>query len=138
MSEDESAMERRERGLAMYREVYGDNAILPPGDSAEFFDLLIIDQQFSEVWSRRALPIPSRRLLTIGVLAATRRFDIIEIQFKRALETGELTPEQVREVVIHLVSYVGTPSSGDLYRVSEAAIAAHVEDPPIRPSQSPG
>ena len=125
MSENEDSNERRARGLAMYREVYGDNALLPEGGAADFFDLLIIDQQFSEVWSRRALPIPSRRLLTMGVLAATRRFDIIEIQFKRALETGELTAEQVREVVIHLISYVGTPSSGELHRASEAAIAAH-------------
>jgi 4-carboxymuconolactone decarboxylase len=125
MSDGKQDMDRRERGLAMYKEVYGDNAIVPEGDSAEFFDLLIIDQQFSEVWSRRALPIASRRLLTMGVLAATRRFDILELQFGRVLETGELTEEQVREVVIHLVSYVGTPSSGELYRACESAIKAH-------------
>ena len=127
MSEDESAATRRERGLAMYREVYGDDAALPPGGSADFFDLLIIDQQFAEVWSRRALPVAMRRLMTMGVLAATRRFDILELQFARALETGELTEEQVRETVIHLTTYVGTPSSGDLYRASEAGIAAHRE-----------
>jgi len=127
MSKDESAEQRRERGLAMYKEVYGDNAMGPAGGSAEFFDLLIIDQQFAEVWSRRALPIPSRRLLTMGVLAATRRFDILELQFKRVLENGELTPEQVGEVVIHLTSYLGTPSSGDLYQASQAAIKAHEE-----------
>lgn len=118
--------ERRTRGLAMYREVYGDDAPLPEGDSAAaFFELLVIDQQFAEVWSRRALPIPMRRLLTIGVLAAMHRFDILEFQFARTLATGELTPEQVREVVIHLITYVGTPSSGSLYQAGERAIAAH-------------
>ena len=61
----------------------------------------------------------------MGVLAATRRFDILELQFKRVLATGELTVEQVREVVIHLVSYLGTPSSGDLFQAGEAAITAH-------------
>ena len=127
MSKEESAEDRRERGLGVYREVYGEDAALPPGGSAEFFDLLIIEQQFAEVWSRRALPIPMHRLLTMGVLAATRRFDILELQFARVLETGELTEEQVREVVIHLISYVGTPSSGDLYRASEAGIQAHRE-----------
>jgi 4-carboxymuconolactone decarboxylase len=125
MSQDEATKERRARGLEMYREVYGANAPLPEGGEAAFFDLLIIDQQFAEVWSRRALPIESRRLLTMGVLAATRRFDILEIQFARVLETGELTPEQVREVVIHLTSYLGTPSSGDLFRAREAAIEEH-------------
>jgi 4-carboxymuconolactone decarboxylase len=119
--------ERRKRGLEMYRKVYGDDAQLPEGDGPrDFFDLLVIDQQFAEVWSRPALSIASRRLLTIGVLAATRRFDIIERQFARTLATGELTPEQVREVVIHLITYVGTPSSGDLYQAGEAAIAEHL------------
>ena len=112
MSDDETKNERRARGLATYKRVYGDDAPLPAGGSAEFFDLLIIDQQFSEVWSREALPIASRRLLTMGVLAATRRFDILEIQFARVLETGELTEEQVREVVIHLTSYVVLPRAG--------------------------
>ncbi len=115
---------RRARGEAMFREVYGENAPRPAGGAAEFFDLLVLEQQFAEVWSRRALPIPSRRLLTTGVLAALGRADILEIQFRRTLETGELTAEQVREVVIHLISYVGTPWSGDLYRAGEAAIAA--------------
>ena len=121
----DEANERRRRGLETYRKVYGENAALPPGGSAEFFDLLIIDQQFSEVWSREGLSIGKRRLITLGVLAATRRFDIVELQFERALETGELSVEEVREAVIHLIGYVGTPSSGDLYRASEAAIAAH-------------
>lgn len=125
MSDDDQQSERRARGLAMYREVYGDDAPLPAGGQAEFFDLLIIEHQFGEVWSRRALPVAARRLLTIGVLAATRRFDLVELQFARALATGELTAEQVREVAIHLIGYVGTPSSGDLHRASEAAIAAH-------------
>ena len=115
---------RRARGEAMFRQVYGENAPRPAGGSAEFFDLLVLEQQFAEVWSRRALSIPSRRLLTMGVLAAIGRADILEIQFRRTLETGELTAEQVREVVIHLITYVGTPWSGDLYRAGEAAIAA--------------
>lgn len=118
---------RRAHGEAMFREVYGENAPRPAGGPAEFFELLVLDQQFAEVWSRRALPISSRRLLTMGVLAALGRADILEIQFRRTLETGELTAEQVREVVIHLITYVGTPWSGDLYRAGEAAIAAQDE-----------
>ena len=125
MSEGTQESERRKRGLEVYREVYGDAAPLPEGGSAEFFELLIIDQQFAEVWSRRALPIAARRLLTMGVLAATHRFDILQFQFGRTLATGELTAEQVREIVIHLITYIGTPSSGDLHRAAEAAIAAH-------------
>jgi 4-carboxymuconolactone decarboxylase len=108
----------------MFKEVYGD-LVPPPSGAAEFFDLLIIDQQFAEVWSRPALDVRSRRLLIMGVLAAGGRFDTIEIQFRRALQTGELSVEQVREVVIHLITYVGTPASGELYAASQRAIADH-------------
>jgi 4-carboxymuconolactone decarboxylase len=113
---------RRERGLAKYREVYGDDAfVFAPGES-DFFDLMLT-QLFGEVWSRPALAVSERRLLVMGVLAAQRAFDTLGIQFSRALESGEMTVEQVRETAIHLIPYVGYPSSSDLYRVSETSIA---------------
>ena len=116
--------QRRARGLAAYREVYGDDAVvLEEGDSV-FFDQMLANL-FGEVWSRPGLTIPARRLLVIGVLAAQQRYEPLGIQFRRALDTGELDVEQVREVVVHLIPYVGYPSSSDLYRVSETAIGQY-------------
>lgn len=115
--------DRWQRGMAMYREVYGDDAVAFPQGSMPFFDVMI-EQLFAEVWTRPALDIPTRRLLSMGVLAAQHRFDVLGIQFERALRTGELTAQQVRETVLHLVAYVGYPASGQLLAVSEAAIAA--------------
>lgn len=118
------AATRRSRGEGVYRRVYGEGAVtLEPG-SSDFFDLMI-DHLFAEVWARPGLSIPDRRLLVMGVLAAQHRFDTLGTQFERTLAAGELTVEQVREVVIQLVPYVGYPSSSELYRVSETAIAAH-------------
>jgi len=116
---------RRARGLGVYREVYGDDMIAFEPGQIEFFDQMLANL-FGDVWGRPALPIPSRRLLVIGVLAAQARFETLEIQLARALDSGELTVEQVREVVIHLIPYVGYGSSSDLYRVSETAIAKHL------------
>jgi 4-carboxymuconolactone decarboxylase len=107
----------------MYHRVYGEGAFAFEPGQAEFFDLML-GQLFAEVWSRPGLDVASRRLVLLGVLAAQHRFDILELQFARALETGELTAEAVREVVIQLIPYVGYPSSGDLYRAGESAIAA--------------
>jgi alkylhydroperoxidase/carboxymuconolactone decarboxylase family protein YurZ len=59
----------------------------------------------------------------MGVLAAQQRFGILGIQIARCLQTGELSAEQVREVAIQLVPYVGYPSSGELFRITETAIA---------------
>ena len=121
-SELDDGVDRRERGLAKYREVYGDDAFVFKEGDSEFFDLMLT-QLFGEVWSRPALAVSERRLLVMGVLAAQRAFDTLGIQFSRALETGEMTVEQVRETAIHLIPYVGYPSSSDLYRVSETSIA---------------
>ncbi len=113
---------RRERGLDVYRQVYGDDAIvLEPGQS-DFFDGML-EQLFAEVWSRPALDIAARRLLVIGVLAAQGRFDPLGVQFDRVLAAGELTEAQVREIVVHLTQYVGYPTASELYRVAETAIA---------------
>ena len=107
----------------MYRAVYGDDAVVFDAGTADFFDLMI-DHLFAEVWTRPGLTIDARRLLVMGVLAAQHRFDTLGLQFERALESGALTVDQVREVGIQLIPYVGYPCSGDLYRVSEAAINA--------------
>lgn len=120
--------ERFARGLAKYREVYGDDAIaFGPGDSA-FFDLMMA-QLFGEIWTREALAVPQRRLLVMGVLAAQGKWDTLQLQLSRALATGELTVDQVREVALHLIQYVGYPSSSDLFRVSETVVALHAQPP---------
>ena len=121
---DHDARDARTRGADIYRQVYGEDATVFDEGAADFFDLMI-SHLFGEVWARPALSIAERRLLVMGVLAAQHRFDILGRQFARVLETREMTPAQVREVVIHLIPYVGYPSSGDLYRVGEEAIAAH-------------
>ncbi|CAB4600718.1 unannotated protein [freshwater metagenome] len=83
----------------------------------------MIGHLFGDVWTGEALDVPTRRLLVMGVLAAQHEFDTLGIQFSNALRTGELSAEQVREVVVQLIPYVGYPSSGSLFRVSETAIS---------------
>lgn len=119
--------ERWAHGAEAYRRVYGDDAVMMEKGQAAFFDLMIA-HLFGEVWARPGLDLAARRLLVVGVLAAQRQFEALQLQFSRALELEELTAEQVREVVIQLVPYVGYPSSKDLFIVAEAAIAANRDD----------
>src|SRR5688572_28956642 len=79
-------------GLRRYREVYGDDAVVFPPGQAAFFDLMM-EHLFDGVWNRPGLEIDQRRLLTMGVLAAQHRFDVLQLQFERAIVAGELTAE---------------------------------------------
>jgi len=113
--------EVRAAGIAKMEEVYGfsvDPATLP-GDYAA----MTVDHLFGKVWTREALGIPDRRLLTIGVLAALGKSDLLDIQFNSALERQELTEEQVREIVLHLTHYIGWPLSTGLNQTAEQVIA---------------
>jgi len=96
--------DRYARGEAVYDEVYGSQR--PPRGASLYVDTMI-EQLFAEVWSREALPVRDRRLLVMGVLAAQGCMDKVEMQLRRAVELGELTVDQVDEVVLHLSHYVG-------------------------------
>lgn len=116
--------DRREVGEGVARQVYGDLPLLPEG---HVYGDALLEQLFAEVWARPALDIPSRRLLVMGVLAAQGRFEPLGIQLRRCLATGELTPEQVDEVVLHLTHYVGWGMSQPIAAEAEAAKHEHRE-----------
>lgn len=118
-----SDSKRREAGAAMMQKVYGDVVPVPPAGSGAFADLML-EQLFAEVWTRERLSVRDRRLLTMGVIAALGEQATWGIQVRAALANEEFTAEQMREMVIHLVHYVGYPRASGLLRVAEEAIAA--------------
>lgn len=112
----------RARGMDRMREVYTFNADPEsmPGD----FLAYTVDHLFGDVWSREALDVATRRVLTIGVLAAQGQTDLLEVQFSAALANGEMSEQQVRETVIHLAHYAGWAIGAKANNAAEAAIAA--------------
>lgn len=118
-----SAVSRRNKGAQMMQKVYADVVPVPPEGQSDFGDLML-EQLFAEVWTREALSIRDRRLLTMGVIAALGEQTTWAIQVRAALANGELTAEQAREVLIHLAQYAGYPRVSGLLRVTEEAIAA--------------
>ena len=117
MSEPEDA---RTAGLAKMQEVYGFN-VDPASVPGRYTDITV-DHLFGTVWTDDTLDLPLRRLLTIGVLAAQDKPELLELQFDSALERGELTVDQVREVVVHLTHYVGWPISVGISAAAEKVV----------------
>jgi 4-carboxymuconolactone decarboxylase len=121
--------DRRAAGIAKMAEVYGFS--VDPDSIPGDYMAMTVDHLFGTVWTRDALGIRDRRLLTLGVLAALGTDDLLGVQFESALERGELTTEQVREVVVHLTHYIGWPLSVRLNQAAEQVIARR------QPSQAP-
>jgi 4-carboxymuconolactone decarboxylase len=115
------ADDRRAAGMAKMSEVYGFT--VNPDDVPGPYVATTVDHLFGAIWTREALGLRDRRLLTIGVLAAQGMHELLEIQFDCALERDELTEEQVREVVLHLTHYIGWPRSTGMSGAAEKVIA---------------
>jgi 4-carboxymuconolactone decarboxylase len=115
--------ERRRRGLETLSEVYAADLGIT-GDKDPYQEVTV-DHLFADVWNRPGLSIRERRLLITGVIAAIGRADLAELQFSSALARGELTVEQVNEVVVHLTHYVGWPQGSALNDAAQRAIARH-------------
>ena len=129
MGESETSDEpgaARTRGMAKMEEVYGFSVDPDtiPGPYVDF----TVDHLFGKVWTRPGLDIRDRRLMTIGVLAALDQPQLMEIQFRSALERGELTEEQVRETVLHLAHYIGWPLSTEINAAAERVIGQRHKD----------
>ena len=115
--------ERRKRGFEMMKKVYAGDVVVPPEGVNAFADLML-EQLFAEVWTRDALPIRDRRLLMMGIIAEKGEAMTFQIQAKAALKNGELTPTQLREMLIHIAQYAGYPRAASLIGPVEQTIAA--------------
>ncbi len=113
---------RRERGVEMMKKVYAGDVVTPPPGVMPFSDLML-EQLFAEVWTREELSVRDRRLIILGIIAALGEKDTFQIQVRAAVKNGELTPTQVREVLITVANYAGYPRAAGLIGPTEQTLA---------------
>jgi 4-carboxymuconolactone decarboxylase len=112
--------ERRERGLEWMRTVYGWDVPTVEGDFVE----LTVDHLFGEVWAREGLSVRDRRLLLLGLLVGSGGLDdVIGLQLDSALAQGDLSDEDLREIVVFLTHYAGWPKGAKLNSAVEDRLA---------------
>jgi 4-carboxymuconolactone decarboxylase len=90
-----------------------------PGD---FFSYTV-EHLFAEIWNREGLSFRDRRLLLLGLLVGQGMDDVVGLQAQAALANGELSGDDLREVVIFLTHYAGWPTGAKLNATVEALIA---------------
>jgi 4-carboxymuconolactone decarboxylase len=119
MAEDD----RFQRGLEMIEKVYAGDVIVPPKGAMAFSDLML-KSLFAEVWTREEISMRDRRLILLGVIGALGEKDTFAIHSRAALKNGELTPVELREILIVLANYAGYPRAAGMIGVVEQQIAA--------------
>jgi 4-carboxymuconolactone decarboxylase len=120
--------DRRERGKAMMRDVYGWDI-----EPTKPFELQTVDHLFGEVWAGSDLSVRDRRLVLIGMAVGSGQTDVAGLQIDAALRLEELSPEDLRYLVTFLAHYAGWPRAAALNSEVEQIIsrqekAASIED----------
>ena len=110
--------EVRRKGLEKMEQVYGFEMSDGEGD----FFRYTVEHLFGDIWQRPGLSDRDRRLFLLGLLVGQRANDVLTIQVPAALANGELTPEELRELVITACHYDGWPNGSRMNSVVEEAI----------------
>ena len=122
-----SDADRHAAGMTVRRTVLGDahvdRAIASTTALTEDFQNLISRYAWGEIWSRPGLDVRTRRLLVIGTLVALGQHEELAMHVRAALATGDLTIDQVKEVVLQQAIYCGVPAANAAFRVVAEVIA---------------
>src|SRR3954469_4114144 len=100
----------RKKGLEKMNEVYGWEMPDMPGD----YFALTADHLFGTIWTRPGLSMRDKGIMTLTVVTALGITDLAEIQANAALNNGELSDEELKEMAIFLTHYLGFPLGSKL------------------------
>jgi 4-carboxymuconolactone decarboxylase len=113
--------ELREKGLKLRREMLGREAVdarmKALGDFGEPLQDIINAYAYGDVWSRPALPLATKSLAMIAMMAATGRANELRVHVKGALANG-CTAEQIQDILLLVALYCGIPAANEAHRVA--------------------
>ena len=78
---------------------------------------------FTDMWSRPKLGVKERRITTLTCIAASGNAAILPFHMKPALESGDVSPDELMEWVVHIAHYAGWPTSAQAYTALRTAVA---------------
>jgi 4-carboxymuconolactone decarboxylase len=122
LSQGEGTMADIEKGIKKLGELVGEeNAKGAYGFMQKFdpgFADVVFGTTFGDVWSRPGLPTKLRSLITVAGLIVLGRAAELKSHLRGALRVG-WTPEELKEVIIHMSQYGGMPTSIEAIQVFE-------------------
>jgi 4-carboxymuconolactone decarboxylase len=119
-------MDDHETGMRTRREVLGDahvdRAAAAAGEFGAPFQDFITRYAWGGVWSRPGLDRRMRSAITLAALVAVRAENELGMHVAAALRNG-LTPDEIREVLLHTAVYAGVPAANAAFAVAQRVLA---------------
>ena len=117
--------EQHEQGMKVRREVLGDEHVERAIErttpfTADFQDL-ITRYAWGEIWARPGLDRRTRSCITLATLVALGREEELAMHVRAALRVG-LTPDEIKEVLLHSAIYCGVPAANGAFAVAQRVL----------------
>jgi 4-carboxymuconolactone decarboxylase len=113
--------ELSERGLKLRQDMFGREAVEQRmqgfGAFGEPLQNIINAYAYGDVWSRTALPLATKSLAMIAMMAAAGRQNELRVHVKGALTNGS-SAEQIQEILLLVAMYCGIPLANEAHRVA--------------------
>lgn len=116
---------RFDEGLEVRRSVLGseyvDKSISNANEFTQPLQQLVTEYCWGTIWTRPGLEKKTRSLLNLAMLTALNRPHELKIHTAGALRNG-CTPEEIQEVFLQCMIYVGVPAAVDSFRIANEVI----------------
>jgi 4-carboxymuconolactone decarboxylase len=115
-----------DKGMATRRKVLGEawvnraNAGRTPFN--EEFQELITRYAWNEIWNRPAIAHPVRRMIVIAQMVALGHWEEFQLHVRAALQSGDLKPDDVKEVLLQSAIYCGVPAANHAFKEAKAIL----------------
>jgi 4-carboxymuconolactone decarboxylase len=110
-----------DKGRKLREEMFGKEAVEQRvqafGAFGEPLQNIINAYAYGDVWSRGALPLATKSLAMIAMMAAAGRSNELRVHVKGALSNG-CGAEQIQEILLLVAMYCGIPLANEAHRVA--------------------
>jgi 4-carboxymuconolactone decarboxylase len=123
--------DRFEEGMAIRKSVLGAEYVESAEAAKTEFDSdyqrHITENAWGTIWTRPGLDKKTRHMLTIAMLAALGKHDELGLHIRATRNTG-VTPEELREILLHVSVYAGVPAANSAFAVAKRIYKEAVEE----------
>src|SRR5712671_2694180 len=113
--------ELHDRGLALRRDLFGaaavESRVAALGEFGEPLQHIINAYAYGDVWSRPALPLATKSLAMVAMMAGAGRTNELRVHVKGALTNG-CTAEQIQDILLLVAMYCGIPAANEAHRIA--------------------
>src|SRR5216683_174944 len=113
--------EQHDRGLKLRIELFGKDAVEQRsnafGEFGKPLQHIINAYAYGDVWSRSALPLATKSLAMIAMMAAAGRANELRVHLKGALTNG-CRPEEIQEILLLVAMYCGIPAANEAHQAA--------------------